>query len=1317
MNVTHNTWLNLIDRSGPFLSVQVLESALPQGLDIIHTKFKQKLRRAYELWQEDIDSGELQEAFHYGWVDLVLKDILEYDEKSLFLNNEIKYFNEELRSEYSPKYIVKSPVSNKIRFFIDVLPPDVDFEKSLEGDKWPASLVEKMTLLCRSEKVRYGLLTNGEKWTLVTAPIGSTSGIATWYSRLWRYEPVTLKAFQTLLGARRCFGPESETLDTLLDNSLNSYEEITNTLGEQVRRAVEVLIQSLDSADQDRNRELLKDVSTSELYDASVTVMMRLVFLLCAEERGLLLLGDPTYDQFYAVTTLRAQLAEEAGRLGPEVLERRHDAWSRLLANFRAVYGGIEHEALRLPPLGGSLFDPDKYPFLEGRKVGSSWKNSESAPLPIDNRTVLLLLTALQILEQKGGALYLSYRALDIEQIGHVYEGLLDNTVMRVAETTLALKGKKDEKIFISFVELKSKKNKGRIDLISFLSDKLEKSAAAIDKQIEIKITEDEFGKLLLACGGSEELAADASSFYHLIGTDIWGYPLVYRAGSYAVSSGSNRKDSGTHYTPRSLTEKIVKRALEPLVYDGPGNGLDKKDWKLKSSKEIISLKICDPAMGSAAFLVQACRSLSEYLVQAWNNEGSTISADQHDRLLYARKLVTERCLYGVDLNPLAVELAKLSLWLITMSKGKPFEFLDHNFKSGDSLLGIKNRNELYSFSIREEQTESQIDFLSVYAITIMGEALSLREQASAIVINDINDIDLVTSLNNKSQNLLNTLKIIADSICASSDNPSKEIIFREYIEKIMSGKTDQTERLSSLVKDELLFDTGNARFYKKPFHWLLEFPEVFLKSNGFDLVIGNPPFLGGRKIRSAYSLRYLNFLTKIIFPNSSANADLCSFFLLRVNSLLKQGGVSAQILQSSISEGDTRETGLAKLVNNQNSIVCAYPKSSWPGNASVVISILVMFKGKWNGKKYLNDEMKDEINSYLTAESSNTTPLKLPQNQKISFQGTIALGKGFVIEEEIALRLLSKDSKNQDVIYRYLVGQELNIDPLHTPSKWIINFHDWPLTRENEYKGPVAEDYSDCLSIIREKVYPERTRKNENGEFALRKPLPQKWWQYGDKRPELYRRLKELKFVFAIATGAAKYVAFGRVSGRTVYSHSISILATDDYAIAGVVSSNLHEVWSRKYGSYNLELIRYAPTDLLDTFPFPVLIDELRDCSKKYFDHREQFNLGITEIYNKVHDRSNQDHHVVLFRQVITELDYVLLKAYGWSNLHLNHDFYETEKGVRFTISNEARTIVSSKLIELNYSLGAKKEEKSLAKPKSKKSKDQQETNLEERE
>jgi hypothetical protein len=219
---------------------------------------------------------------------------------------------------------------------------------------------------------------------LVYAPRGETTGYASWYGALWLDEPVTLRAFHSLFGVRRFFGVSADnTLLAMLKESANDQQEVTDQLGYQVREAVEVLVKSVDALDRENHRALLKDVPETVLYDAALTIMMRLVFLFAAEERGLLHLGRPLYDDNYAVSTLQDQLQEVADQHGEKVLERRFDAWTRLLATFRAVHGGIQHQDLLMPAYGGSLFDPDRYPFLEGRVTQSSWRTSAAEPLAV----------------------------------------------------------------------------------------------------------------------------------------------------------------------------------------------------------------------------------------------------------------------------------------------------------------------------------------------------------------------------------------------------------------------------------------------------------------------------------------------------------------------------------------------------------------------------------------------------------------------------------------------------------------------------------------------------------------------------------------------------------------------------------------------------------------------------------------------------------------------------------------------------------------------------------------------------------------------
>ncbi|MFN6960599.1 MAG: ATP phosphoribosyltransferase regulatory subunit, partial [Rhodocyclaceae bacterium] len=567
---------------GPFLAVPVLKEAFPQGLEALDVAKRKRLRQAYDEWQEALETGDPRfDDLHAAWIDEVLARGLELDEdgrgdvlkrRDWCAANVVVDLPEHGVS-LSPEFAVVAD-GGKPLLLIQTHGPEVDLEATQRLDGWASTPAERMVTLCRACGCRLGLVTNGERWMLVDAPVGAVTTFASWYARLWGQEPVTLQAFVTLLGLRRFFVDESERLPALLDRSLKYQDEVTDALGEQVRRAVEVLIQALDRADQDRDRELLRGVKEAELYEAALTVMMRLVFLLCAEERGLLLLGDPRYEAYYAVSTLRMQLRAEP----EEILEPRHAAWSRLLAVFRAVHGGIEHENLRLPALGGSLFDPDRFPFLEGRAKGSHWRTDPAFPLPIDDRTVLLLLEAIQTYEGRT----LSYRALDVEQIGYVYEGLLDRTVERSTDVTLELDATKSaQSPWVTLAELESARLDGNERLVAMLRERSGSSESRIRNDLARPVDDALAERLLTACHGDTVLRDRVRPFAHLVRTDPWGYPLVHPAGAYMVTTGSDRRETGTHYTPKSLTEAIVAETLTPVAYVGPAEGRPRAEWLL----------------------------------------------------------------------------------------------------------------------------------------------------------------------------------------------------------------------------------------------------------------------------------------------------------------------------------------------------------------------------------------------------------------------------------------------------------------------------------------------------------------------------------------------------------------------------------------------------------------------------------------------------------------------------------------------------------------------------------------------------------------
>ncbi len=624
----HAEWLSLIDVSGPFISIPVLMRAFPQGLDLRDSERASILRTAYNDW---LERGADEAAVHRVWIRHVLSSMLEFPDSLLTEGQSIPpgieatmpQFGEQLR----PSYVLKSQEANgKPTLLVTVYPLRQSLEAPVLGAVWKASPGTRMMELLHAVDCPIGLVTNGEHWMLVNAPRGETTGFASWYADLWFQEPITLRAFTSLLHVRRFFGVgPDDTLAALLKESSKDQQEVTDQLGYQVRQAVEVLVQALDRIDAESARTLLVGVEEKTLYESALTFMMRLVFLFAAEERGLLLLGDPLYDQYYAVSTLRDSLRERADQHGEEILERRYDAWSRLLATFRAVHSGVEHEAMRLLAYGGTLFDPNRFPFLEGRSIGTDWKADSAKPLPINNRVVLHLLEALQILRVKvpgGGpaeARRISFRSLDIEQIGHVYEGLLDHTARRAAEPVLGLAGTREKEPEIALSNLEKLQTAGADSLINFLNEETGRSKNALQKAIESPEFADDH-KLLIACGQDARLAQRVRPFSNLLRVDSFDQLEVIPEGSLYVTRGGARRSTGTHYTPRSLTEPIVQHALEPLVYVGPAEGKPQSEWQLKSPREILELKVCDLAMGSGAFLVQVCRYLSERLVEAWES-------------------------------------------------------------------------------------------------------------------------------------------------------------------------------------------------------------------------------------------------------------------------------------------------------------------------------------------------------------------------------------------------------------------------------------------------------------------------------------------------------------------------------------------------------------------------------------------------------------------------------------------------------------------------------------------------------------------------
>lgn len=1097
----------------------------------------------------------------------------------------------------------------------------------------------------------------------------------------------------------------------LLAQNPENQHEITTQISYQVRKAIEILVQKLDKIDKDyksnkNNNFKLTSISEKRLYEAALTVMIRLAFLFSAEERGLLLLGDPFFDNHYAVSILRTKLREVADQHGEEALECRSDAWIRLLGTFRAVYSGIEQESFRLPAYGGYLFDPDGFAFLEGRKDGNFWLETGTYPLPVDNRTVLHLLEALQILQVehpsgKNESYRLSFCDLDVEQIGHIYEGLLDYTAIRAINPVLRLEGIKEPEVLLE--KLEQLRLKGESDLLEFLKNETGKSLSTLKRLLALTISPQDEQKFIVACDNDQALWSRVQPFAGLVCKDIMGYPIVINSGSIYVTQGQGRRSTGTHYTPYSLTKPIVQYTLEPLCYVGVAEGKPKEKWQLKSASELLKLKVCDFAMGSGAFLIEACRYLAERLVEAWKEaerthprqfiitpEGalskgqcnkSLIPKDPTERMLTAKRIVADRCIYGVDINPMAVEMAKLSLWLVTMQKNRPFTFVDHSLKCGDSLLGVTDPKQIEYFSLQPEK-KTQSESIKRICKPLLETAIAKRKELESFIANDIQAIQRKEKLFLEAKKALDKIRLLGDLLVGEQlRNISKPDMTVTELEEIFREVTDEFSNIDSYqkIKAQALYDKAKRLLGQyKPFHWLLEFPEVFWQEDdkgGFDAIVGNPPFMGGSKITSTLGRDYRDFIVKQLAKGKRGNADFCAYFFLRLQNLINPNGGAGLLATNTIAQGDTREVGLEQLIKWNWTIHRAIASQKWPGIASLQVAYIWLKNGFWKNEYVLNNQQVTSINAFLaTPGKTFGSPQRLVANLEKSFTGNKVYGEGFVLSLEQADYLVKKDFCNNEVIFGYLNGEDLYSSLYQSPSRSVINFGERNLDQ--------ASNYPDCLEIIKKLVKPYRdmvsneiTRKN--------------WWLHERSRPELYTTIAGKKRVL-VKTQISRTWAFCFVKPNIVFDQRIIVFSISDYWGFSLLQSEIHWVWAIEFSSSLKQDMSYNPSDAFQTFPFPKIINLLERIGEKYYNYRQSIMLnrqeGLTKTYNRFHNPNEASSDITKLRQLQVEMDNTVAKAYGWADLDLRHGFYQTKQGIRYTICQRAYREVLDRLLELNH-------------------------------
>ena len=1061
--------------------------------------------------------------------------------------------------------------------------------------------------------------------------------------------------------AEQCF------LEKYYQDSIDSGNRIREGLSDAVKESLVALGNGL--LEHPENDELREKISSGrpdarEFYHQLLRLIYRLLFLMVTEERDLvfsdlqeenrepdmddLLKGikrpsrkqKEIYYNFYSLVRLR-KLSQKR-----YLLESQYsDLWQGLMQAFALFESGGTGLKLGIQALGSELFSHNAMPDITSSKV--------------NNRVLLKCIKSLNEFEdEKHNLSFINYRALDVEELGSVYEGLLEL-----------------EPLF----EWDNSRPK------------------------------------------------------------------------FTFKKGSERSKSGSHYTPEDLVKPLIQHSLEYLIEERVADFYKGKCKEDETKKKLLDLKVCDVACGSGHILLSAARRIALEVARIETGEQQPNPASFRHSL----KEVIKNCIYGVDKNPLAVELCKVALWLESHNPGEPLSFLDHKIKCGDAIVGLAHREELQN-GIADEAFKKLLgddkDIASAF--------LKKNKQERTIREKSRQAVQLTTETDHKLMEQVRELNRLLENFSSLPENTPEEIEKKEKAYRILIN-SNALRRLKILAdlqimpfflpkteanKDLLLTDSQYFRYLRgetripeameikaiefdvnfRVFHWFLEFPEVFQK-DGFDCILGNPPFLGGQKLSGTFGDFYLEYIRNQYTP--IAAVDLVAFFFRRIFTIINLTGFQSLIATNTISQGKTREYGLEIILKRNGTINHAIRSMKWPGKAAVDISIVTITKRSWKHKIFLTGKEVKAITPFLDDATSIGNPYQLRRNEGKSYQGSIVLGKGFILDPKEALELKKLDKKYEDVLFPYLNGDDLNNNPDQRPNRWVINFFNW-----SEEK---AKEYDVCYQILENRVKEERLKST--GDRGA-----QYWWQFLRSREELYSKIQDLKRILVIPE-TTKYLAFSYYAPGFVFSHMTKIITSELYSEGAFLTSTIHDEWARKYCSSLGGTLKYNTTDSYQTFPFPLqMTNELQNTLElicmDYHEYRNQLmlkmNLGLTKTYNAFHSIEigknvisinssdcskkvvekqfgkevwNLLNHlqktegtcsfeeavnsIMKLRELHVEMDKAVLIAYGWQDIDLKHDFYEVDylpenDRIRFTIHPDARKEVLKRLLDLNHKI-----------------------------
>ncbi len=956
------TWWASLNHGGLLIAPSKLAEAFGAPVPALPSALGERLREA--VMRTDLASGQTRAARRDEAQTLLLNVVLE-QVCGFSSNNWTR--GGDISTQWSRRAVTGEAVRPR-RLWQGpsgaTLPVFVDSESRLGIGRGRRS-VSRVIEWLRAGPEKIALITNHRQFRLIYA--GSDfDAWAEWDTALWFEEGhpgPQVDALRQLLSPASFIASEGQTPRLLraIEESRKGQVELSAALGERVRQAVELLIQEHGHG----LAQLDTGVSHRHIYIAATRMVMRMVVILFAEARELLPRSLPVYEDSYGLQGLRTSLERIASGTGKASLRQRRSAWPRVLGLYRLIYEGSHHVDLPVQRYGGQLFAPGSATSVEPiERALDVFETVDLERSPTDASVAEILgylcRTTARILQGNSAQrmeVPVDFSSLSSEYIGILYEGLLDYELRRAPEgdpmVFLAIGDQPvlplsrlegmDDGALKKLLEKFAKSNKKPLAAESDGEDdedEADEEEEADEEADELDIVEDEpdevadeptpEGETLSPEQLDEELVKRVNDWARRAvvaagmvkkpkgknaqaaiafadqtakaGAVLW-VRVVLPGEWFLVLWGGTRKGSGTFYTRPQLAVPTVRRTLEPLTIE---NGHP------RTPEALLSLKICDPAMGSGSFLAASLRYLTDLLWQSLLHHGWLVmqddaiampagderrpdwflecvknfplTTDDAELPIRARlkRVVVERCLYGVDLDPLAVELARLALWVETMDRDLPFEFLDHRLKVGNALVGCWfDRFEDYPVMAwnREGGDKNHTTFVHHFR-TKKGDKPASDKWTDAIkgFRNGPIKRELVEWINQQGSLFGPPAALDPESVhnAALSTLRKMEALPVHEPDARASFYREHMARNPALNALREAFDTWCALWFWPPdrledapgaktllgpsdaaraivqrlraehrfFHWELEFPDVFAAAgSGFDAMLGNPPW------------------------------------------------------------------------------------------------------------------------------------------------------------------------------------------------------------------------------------------------------------------------------------------------------------------------------------------------------------------------------------------------------------------------------------------------------------------------------------------